>query len=227
VKIETHLEPFKHIQADNVFPTGVCQDIINRLPKLEVYYNTNLHPQRFMCPLNYDYDEDIFPTKLKYENTKSFATRPMDPKHVCTKGDMDFWRNILDHIKKYFEAGQEIFKDEGNAYAYLIRDFQGYFISPHVDTSRKIMSMFFYLPRSEGKEVDCPIQLLKPVNKSLEDGEGGRSFMSEPFTIEKEIPFKENTMFAFKRTNSSFHCVQKVRDPSAIRNSLLVGTYVK
>ena len=42
------------------------------------------------------------------------------------------------------------------------------------------------------------------------------------FEIIKTFPFVPNSMMAFKRTDQSFHCVEKITKPQVVRNQILV-----
>lgn len=81
----------------------------------------------------------------------------------------------------------------------IITDTQGYFIDRHPDGITKVLSVLLY----------CPEDDLHPEWGTFI--EGGAI-----------IPFISNHLFAFKKTNNSFHWVNKINTPNAERNQILI-----
>jgi hypothetical protein len=77
------------------------------------------------------------------------------------------------------------------AVARLLRDFAGYRISPHPDSSKKACTVQFYLP-SDDSQSDL-----------------GTSFYSRnadgSFVEEHKLPFLPNTGYGFKVSDNSWH----------------------
>lgn len=86
----------------------------------------------------------------------------------------------------------------------LIRDKPGYAIGPHTDHPDKVISALFYLQGQEGTSLYVP----------KEEGftcPGGPHHKFNKFTKVKTMPFKPNSLFAFLKTNNSFHGVETTR----------------
>lgn len=106
-----------------------------------------------------------------------------------------FWRGIAGALCG--RRVEEIFRNhlgfEGPAVAAarLLRDFAGYRIKPHPDSSKKLCTVQFYLPRN-GDQCDL-----------------GTSFYSRAddgsFVEEQKLPFLPNTGYCFKVTPDSWH----------------------
>jgi hypothetical protein len=96
------------------------------------------------------------------------------------------------------------------ASARLLRDFAGYKISPHPDSSKKACTVQFYLPANDSQS------------------DLGTSFFSRnadgSFVEEHKLPFLPNTGYCFKVAENSWHGTnfQGLKEP---RNSLLITYY--
>lgn len=92
----------------------------------------------------------------------------------------------------------------------LMRDFAGYKINPHQDSSKKVCTVQFYLPSNESQ---------------LELGTSFYAKSSDGSFIEKlKLKFLPNTGYAFKVSNNSWHgCDFKVLDKP--RDTLLLTYY--
>jgi hypothetical protein len=105
-----------------------------------------------------------------------------------------FWKDL--HVVLCSTGVQELFREymgfEGSVHAVarLFRDFSGYKINPHPDSSKKACTVQFYLP-SDNSQVE--------LGTSFYDQNGGT------FDEIIKIPFLPNTGYAFKVTENSYH----------------------
>ena len=98
----------------------------------------------------------------------------------------------------------------------LIRDLPGYSIPPHTDSVSKIITVLIYLAEDNSMEEEgTSIYIPKKEGFICKDG---RHYNFEDFTKVKTMPFRTNSMFAFARTDNSFHGVEPSKK---IRNVLL------
>ena len=98
----------------------------------------------------------------------------------------------------------------------LIRDLPGYSIPPHTDSVSKIITVLIYLAEDNSMEEEgTSIYIPKKEGFICKDG---RHYNFEDFTKVKTMPFRANSMFAFARTDNSFHGVEPSKK---IRNVLL------
>ena len=104
------------------------------------------------------------------------------------------------------------FKDE----TLLIRDASGYNIGPHTDSPKKVATLLFYLPTDDRlKEAGTSIYAPK---KNGHKCNGDRHWFAKDFDCIKTMPYVPNSMFAFLKSDISFHGVE----PSAgVRDTLL------
>ena len=83
----------------------------------------------------------------------------------------------------------------------LVRDLPGYKIGPHTDSAKKVITALFYLRGQEGTSIYTP----------KEKGftcKGGPHYEFEQFDKVATMPFKPNSMFAFLKSDKSFHGVE-------------------
>jgi hypothetical protein len=125
-----------------------------------------------------------------------------------------FWRELSSILcggqvegifRKHFGFGGSV-----RAVCRLFRDFAGYRISPHPDSSKKACTVQFYLP-STSSQADL-----------------GTSFYSRKtdgsFVEEHKLPFLPNTGYGFNVTSDSWHGAKcdVLKEP---RNSLILTYY--
>jgi hypothetical protein len=98
----------------------------------------------------------------------------------------------------------------------LVKDFEGYQIPPHTDSLRKVITALIYLPEDNNMQEEGTT-IFVPKQKGYTDTTG-RHHSFDEFEAYKTMPFKPNSMFAFARTDNSFHGVSPSKN---IRNVLL------
>lgn len=88
----------------------------------------------------------------------------------------------------------------------VIRDKHGYQIGPHSDSPSKVLSALFYLPTEELPNAGTSLYAPK------EDGftcEGRKHYPFELFDKVTTMPFRPNSLFAFAKSDRSFHGVER------------------
>jgi hypothetical protein len=103
----------------------------------------------------------------------------------------------------------------------LIRDSPGYTIKPHTDIKAKAASCLFYLPENaEHPEIGTSVYVPRQEGFT---SDGTRRYEFEEFSKVCTMPFVPNSMFAFARSDASFHAVE----PTGFgpRNQLLLNIY--
>jgi hypothetical protein len=109
--------------------------------------------------------------------------------------------------------------------ARLVRDFTSYSIGPHTDTPRKLVSLLFYLPRDESMS-HLGTSIYAAHDPSFRC-EGTRHHGYEGFKRVADMPYVPNALFAFFKTDRSFHGVHPITDSEVQRNLLLYNIYVQ
>lgn len=189
---ELQRDPFDHIFIENVFPEVVYREMIKEIGKNEYI--------------------EIEKSRGTTGYPKRFTSDMKSPFWKFVKKSLvsgKFRKALCEHfgIVDDFLPVQDVL---------LIRDEPGYSIPPHTDSLNKIITVLFYLPKDNSLESEGT-SIFKPKKEDFVC-EKGTHYNFEDFEKVKTMPFKPNSMFAFKRTNNSFHGVESC---SGVRDVLL------
>lgn len=108
--------------------------------------------------------------------------------------------------------------------ARFVRDFTNYSIGPHTDTPAKLVSLLFYLPADDSLR-EYGTSLYTPADPNFRCI-GTKWHKFSGFRKAMTMEFMPNALFAFFKTDQSFHGVEVVRDEGIERNVLLYNIYV-
>jgi len=142
-------------------------------------------------------------------------------------GNVDFWNMVAyEHIIKHVELILDLFElgdiSDNTIELAFITDLSGYYIPPHTDVQQRKASILLYVPKDDSLK-SFGTTMLVPKNPFLiSDGEDWDEDGWDKYRTLKTIPFIPNSMFAFKRTDQSFHCVEKITQEDIVRNQILV-----
>lgn len=109
--------------------------------------------------------------------------------------------------------------------ARLVRDFTDYAIGPHTDTPRKLVSLLFYLPPDESLS-HLGTSIFAPQDPAFRC-EGNRHHGFDGFRKVASMPFVPNALFAFFKTDNSFHGLDQINQGGVQRDLLLYNIYVQ
>jgi hypothetical protein len=126
-----------------------------------------------------------------------------------------FWRKFTDEICRgeFARALLAAFKVDrtgmtlGNE-IYLVRDVTKYALGPHTDHPSKVVSCIFYLAEDANKP-QLGTSVYVPNDPSFTDPKGTHHVRGG-FRLHETMPYVPNSMFAFRRTDNSFHGVEPV-----------------
>lgn len=216
--------PYAHFYLDRVFPDSLYAEMRRRLPSSDAY--TSLADTGRVTKGAYRERTVLF-----------FDDRSLG---AMTSDSAAFWGGIrellLDRdvmellIAKFDGPIQRRFAHtnanvEVEPEAYLVRDRTNYAIGPHTDAPHRLVSALFYIPaddrwRAHGTSLYVP-----------KDGrftcEGGPHYAPAPFERMATMEFMPNTLFAFAKTDNSFHGVEPVTDAGIERDVILYAIRLK
>ena len=195
---EILLYPYPHFYVEDVFPAGFYAQLLDALPP----------------------DEGYAPLAGGYANRQA------------AKGEIElvqefngayFGQNVLKvFMKQFFDrfpnADRANFKQDLR----FIRDQEGYKIGPHTDAPQKVVSLLFYLPRTDA-DADCGTGIYVPSDH-LSICPGGPHHPFDGFEEVWRAPFLPNSCFGFWKTPNSWHAVSKICRKIE-RNVLLFNIY--
>src|SRR5437879_685415 len=208
------LLPYPHVYVREVFPRDFYGDIQRHLPPsdllmpLQQARGVRGYPQRFVL--------ELVPERL------AAVPEPYRGFWSALAGWMlggAFAQRVLDKFRGFidtrFKDQQPEFGDE----ALLVNDRTDYSLGPHTDTTSKVVSMLFYLPGDDRLEKHGT-SLYVPRKPGF-TCEGGPHYRFDGFERVATMPFLPNTLFAFAKTDHSFHGVEPIAAPG-IRSYLLL-----
>mgnify|MGYP003349174621 CR=1 FL=1 len=106
----------------------------------------------------------------------------------------------------------------------LVRDFTNYAIRPHTDSGRKLVSLLFYLPPDAStRHLGTSIYLPKDPGFV---SDGSEHLRPEGFLHVARMDYVPNALFAFVRTDFSFHGVEPIPDQDFKRDLMLYDVRV-
>ncbi|MFO0997583.1 MAG: hypothetical protein U1F33_12960 [Alphaproteobacteria bacterium] len=149
-------------------------------------------------------------------------------------GQADFWRDFagwfLDEevmgllIAKFDGPIRQRFADcTGNVTlkpeAYLVKDASGYAIGPHTDAPHRLISLLLYIP-ADDRWQSHGTSLYAPRDRQFTCA-GGPHYKPEPFDRIATMPYLPNALFAFPKTETSFHGVEPIAEDGIERDIIL------
>ncbi len=138
--------------------------------------------------------------------------------HTATTEPGGIWKEVLDYFRSenwakfILDKFNLVFENHHVAFTMLHKDLCGYQIPPHPDVSSKIITYMFYLPMDESMMEYGTYVCTKKVEKP-------RCEWSD-FDNVKLVPFKPNSLFAFKVSETSYHAVKIPKSETRFRDVL-------
>ena len=182
-------EPFPHIYVTDVFHPWMYAQMAETLPD------------------NYRPIEEI-------RGTKGY------PERYVGKPEGPLWTDLQNFMM--CGALRDVFEEKfglprsSNDETVMIRDLPGYKIGPHSDSPKKALSALFYMPK-DASHTDQGTSLYTPKEKGF-TCKGTEHYPFEMFDKVKTMPFLPNSLFAFPKSEVSFHGVE----PSTIVRDVLL-----
>lgn len=217
--------PFPHLYAEGIFPEAYYRSMMDSFPSPEQMrpiaderaLPKDAYPSRFMLALE--------PAKLAalpkprrqiWERLRQFLLGPEFANTLLWKfGDV---------VKQRLTAAG-IANPVFNSEAMLIDDRQNYRIGPHTDNQRKVITVLFYLPKGAGQP-GLGTSIYVPNDPNFRCA-GGPEHPVERFQRVVTMPYQPNAVFAFVKTDNSFHGVETVTALSARRQLLIFDMYLQ
>lgn len=212
--------PYPHFYIPEIFPADFYRQLQQNLPDPEVMIPIEKarqlkgYKERFV--LGFD-DENLKalpePKRKFWEDMHGWMVGGRFASLVLRKFDS--------FIRQRFEGQSIQFYDE----LLLVQDITNYDLGPHTDAPRKVVTMLFYLP-PDNSQMHLGTSMYVPNNPDFRCP-GGPHHKRGDFSRLHTMPFAPNSMFAFFKTDNSFHGVEPVLDPETRRWLLLYDIYVQ
>jgi hypothetical protein len=213
--------PYPHIYVPDVFPAHFYAEIQANMPdpadmlSLKEGRGTSGYDERFVLEIAGHQVERLPEAKKQF--WKGFSGWLLSGRI----------RDLV--LGKFAPVIQQRFKGQKDLQFYdealLIQDTTNYKIGPHTDAQRKVVSLLFYLPKDDSQaHLGTSVYLPKDPRFTCA---GGPHYPFDNFVRAATMPFKPNSLFAFVKTDRSFHGVEPVRDPGARRWLMLYDIYAR
>lgn len=201
--------PSDNIYMEDVFDPAIYQEILARLPA-DQHYDFIDHPDALL--------PDGTKTRRLLDLTQQSIANlsPEDKKFWSNMQEILTSKALQDIIVQKF--GNKIHEQFGSNVPELVtvpifyRDYPGYHITVHTDAPYKIATLQFYFPRD---------------NSQIHLGTSFHQKIGNHFHLLKTNSFKPNSAYAFARTDSSWHSVQKMGANESQRDTLALTIYLK
>lgn len=210
--------PYPHLYIDSIFPDGFYQKLRKYWPSINSMQciaetgrtRGNLYRERFILPLEND------------------AVNKLDLEAAHFWLDMASWllgnrfkQEVMKTFESYFPKrfGAKPARLDCSPEALIVRDLTNYSISPHTDTPSRLLSLLFYCPQhNTNNHLGTSIYIPKDPKVEL-DPKLHHSL--ELFNRISTMEYKPNSLFAFLRTDDSYHGVETITSPDVERDLLL------
>ena len=205
--------PYPHVYVPNIFPADVYAELQRNIPD-----------PKSMIPI-----AEARPVKGYKERFVQDVSGPME---ALSEDQRAFWRGLSDTLRT--KAFRNVMVDRFRPYlekrfkgetvrlydeTLLVEDITNYSLGPHTDTPAKVVTVLFYLPKDDSQaHLGTSLYVPKEAGRTCP---GGPHYPHEGFERAATMPFLPNSMFAFVKSDVSFHGVEPVADPDVRRWLLL------
>jgi hypothetical protein len=212
------LFPYPHMMVRDVFPPDFYQEIRAHLPprnalqtikSLGMVTGTGTFSEaRWVLPLVPNKIDGIDePFRSFWNGVASWLVGGAFGTHMMPK-----FGAMLE--QRFGDLRKAQFFDEG----YVVQDYTNYALGPHTDAPKKVLTFLFYLPADESQS-HLGTSIYVPKDPQFVCA-GGPHYPFDGFRRVITMPYLPNSLFAFVKTNNSFHGVEPVTGTEARRDLL-------
>lgn len=215
--------PYPHIYVESVFPEDFYAEMRRNWPDSSALVSLEstgrvpkgAYPERFILPMTEDEIDKLPPDRREFWSGFAewfLGQRFLDT--VMTRFDRQVrgrFREQLDDVRFGVDA-------------LVVRDLTNYSIGPHTDMPHRLLSMLFYCPDDASRR-HLGTSIYVPTDPAFRC-KGGPHYGFENFTHVKTMEYRPNTLFAFFKTDRSFHGVAPIADADVERDVLLYDVRV-
>jgi len=209
--------PFPHLHVPEVFPAGFYAELRRNLPPQSALKNLGElgrvkghgYPERGVLPLVAERLAVLEPAQRAFwEQLAQWLLGRRFANIMLAKFAPYLAQRFGDLRRVQF--GHE---------ALVVRDRTKYSLGPHTDAASKALSLLFYLP-PDASMAELGTSIYLPRDPAF-TCPGGPHYPFEQFERLYTAPYLPNSLFAFMRTDASFHGVEPIERPGVQRDLLL------
>jgi len=217
--------PFPHFYIDSVFPPDFYAELRRNWPSAAQLVSLEstgrvrkgAYRERFIMPLKKREVEALPPDKRAFWNGLS----------AWMLGSTRFFLAVKDKFEAPLRArfGDAFERTVFSHEVLVVRDHSNYSLGPHTDSPRKAVSALFYCPEDESY-AHLGTSIYTPVDPAFRCA-GGPHHAFDLFRKIATMAFRPNALFAFVKTDNSFHGVDPIRDADVLRDLILYDIQVQ
>lgn len=106
----------------------------------------------------------------------------------------------------------------------IVRDRVNYRLGPHTDVTDKVLALLFYCPDDDSMK-HLGTSIYEPLDSDFRCP-GGPHYPHDRFVRVATMDYRPNSLFAFFKTDNSFHGVEPITDDGVLRDLLLYDVRV-
>lgn len=215
--------PFPHLYVENVFPEQFYRDMLAAFPAAdqlrpiaqERHLPRDMYPNRFIVTLG--------PEALAAmaERQRAVWARLHDFLLGREFAETLMWKFGDVVSRRFSDMTGLVFRSE----ALLVDDRENYALGPHTDNQKKVVTALFYLP-DDDDQPELGTTVYVPNDPAFRCA-GGPEYAARDFQRVTTMPYRRNALFAFAKTDNSFHGVEAVASLSSRRKLVICDIYLK
>jgi hypothetical protein len=212
-------DPFPHFYAESIFPADYYAELRRRWPEASQLVSIGstgrvtqgAYPERFVMPLSPERIGALPEEARPFWN--GFAQWMLASDR--------FFSALMDKFEPYLRErfGAQLEEAGFSSEVLVVRDHTNYQLGPHTDSPHRVMSLLFYCPDDDAYS-HLGTSIYTPVDPGFRCT-GGPHHARAKFTKYATMEYKPNTLFAFFKTDHSFHGVEPVQDAHVLRDLIL------
>ena len=217
--------PYPHVYVESIFPSDFYADLRRHWPTAANLVSLDstgrvtkgAYPERFIMPLK-KAQVDRLP-----EASREFWTRFAEWLVVGHRFMGAMIEKFEPFVMKRFGAG--LGKVGFSCESLVVRDHTNYKIGPHTDAPHRLLSLLFYCP-DDDRLSHLGTSIYTPLDPNFRCA-GGPHHPHKLFRKVTTMQYRPNTLFAFFKTDNSFHGVDPIADADVLRDLLLYDIRVE
>jgi hypothetical protein len=217
--------PFPHIYVESVFPQDFYAELRRNWPTGEHLVSLSstgrvdpdYSPERFVMPLcESEVNKLPCPARQFWSGFAEWLVVKQRFMQVLIE-------KFGSHVERRF--GPRLSSVGFYAESLVVRDHTNFALGPHTDAPHRLMSLLFYCPDDDATK-HLGTSLYTPIDPEFSCS-GGRRYPQHLFRKVTTMEYRPNTLFAFLKTDTSFHGVEPIGDSKVLRDVLLYDIRVE
>jgi hypothetical protein len=211
--------PFPHIYVESVFPAEYYDALRRHWPDASQLVSLEstgrvtkgAYPERFVMPLRGEELQSLPPEGRAFWQELAAWMLASDR----------FLSAVVEKFAPYARdrLGDDLEGLEFSHEVLVLRDHTNYNLGPHTDSPHHLVSLLFYCPDDDAHS-HLGTSIYTPIDPAFRC-EGGPHYPHERFRKVATMEYRPNALFAFLKTDNSFHGVDPIRDADVLRDLIL------